>query len=224
MSCERHRRVLIDVALGAPTPPELASHLDRCPQCRAALEREQRLVGRIDAEVQASLQAQPSVMFLPRMRQRLVESPAAPRRWLMFWLVPAAMGLLLASRIVVRRPAPAPIPEHAAVTESPLPPPSRAIPAPAGPEAARPATIRAARARPAARTGPEVLVPPAEREALRLYMRDLHSRRADFASLRTVGLETNGLRSVEMTPIDLAPIRIALIGVQPLTMESPNEE
>lgn len=224
MSCERHRPVLMDVALGAPAPPELASHLARCPQCLAALEREQRLVGHIDAEVQASLQGQPSVTFVPRMRQRLVESPSAPRPRLMVWLVPAAMGLLFAFRIVVRTPDPAPLPEPAALTGSPLPLPSRAIPAPAGRTVAPSATMRVARARPGPRTGPEVLIPPTEREALRLYMRDLHSRRADFASLRTVGFETNGLRSVEMPPIDLAPIRIALIGVQPLTMESPNEE
>jgi len=224
MSCERHRPMLMDVALGAPAPAELASHLARCPQCRAALEREQRLVGRIDAEVQATMQDQPSVTFLPRMRERLAESPATPRRWLVFWLVPAAVGLLFASLIVDRRPDPAPIPEHAAATEPPLPSPSRAIPAPTGSVATRPATIRAARARPLPRTVPEVLVPPAEREALRLYMRDLHSRRGDLASLRTVGFETNGLRSVEMPPIDLAPIRIALIGVQPLTMESRNED
>jgi hypothetical protein len=224
MSCERHRPVLMDVALGAPTPPELALHLARCPQCLATLEREQRLVGRIDAEVQATLQDQPSVTFLPRTRQRLGESPSAPHRWRVIWLVPAAAGLLFASLIVDRRPDPAPIREHAAVTESPLPPPSRAIPAPPAPTAAPPATIRAAWARPLPRTVPEVLVPAAEREALRLYMRDLHSRRADFASLRTVGFETDGLTSVEMPPIDLAPIRIALIGVRPLTMESRNED
>jgi hypothetical protein len=68
---------------------------------------------------------------------------------------------------------------------------------------------------------PAVLIPAAEREALRRYVRGLQARRVDSTLLRMVGDEASGLRSIDMPPIDLAPIRIALIGVQPLTMDSP---
>ena len=94
---------------------------------------------------------------------------------------------------------------------STAPPFTRARPLPA---------VRIVRSERASAPGPEVLIPVAEREALRRYMHDL--RRVDSTLLRMVGDEPSGLKSIEMPPIDLAPIRIAIIGVQPLTMDSPN--
>jgi len=223
MSCERHRSVLIDVALGAPAPPALAVHLAECEACRAALDTEQQFVGRLDAEVEDSLHLQPSVSFLPRVRQRVTEPPPARRRWLVVWLVPATIGLLLVSRILIRKPAD-PTPAHAqgpAREPRHLPPP-RTVSAPLSPRAARPVAVRVARPEPVCAAMPAVLIPAAEREALRRYMRDLQARRVDSTLLRMVGVEPGGLRSIEMPPIDLAPIRIAIIGVQPLTMDSPN--
>jgi predicted anti-sigma-YlaC factor YlaD len=225
MSCDRHRPVLMDVALGAPAPSELAAHLARCGACRATLDQEQQLVGRMDAEVEAALHVQPGAAFLPHVRQRVAEAPPAARRWLLLWPVPAAIGLLLVSRILIREtvtPAPAPVP--AVATEMRRLPLPGLTPAPLSPRAARVAAVRAARDRRTAVAEPEVLIPPAEREALRRYIRDLHARRVDSMPLRMVGFEASGLRRIEMPLIDLAPIRIALIGVQPLTMESPNEE
>ena len=118
MSCERYRSALMDVALGAPAPPALAVHLAECEACRAALDAERQFVGRLDAEVEASLQLPPSVGFLPRVRQRLTE-PAAPR-WRLAWLVPAAIGLLLVSRVLIRQPA-------TPASASPRFPPSHAL-------------------------------------------------------------------------------------------------
>ena len=78
MSCEGHRSVLIDVALGAPAPPALAAHLAECEGCRAALDTEQQFVGRLDAEVEDSLHLQPSLGFLPRVRQSQLDAFLAP--------------------------------------------------------------------------------------------------------------------------------------------------
>jgi hypothetical protein len=222
MSCERHRSVLIDVALGAPAPPALASHLAECGACRTALDTEQQFVGRLDAEVEASLHIQPSVGFLPRVRQRATEPSPARRRWLVVWLVPATLGLLLVSRILIRKPTvAAPAHRQAAATEArPLPTPQR-VPEPASARARPRAPLRIVHAERVV-SGPEVIIPPAEREALRRYMRDLQARRIDSTLLRMVGVEPAGLRRIEMPPIDLSPIRIAIIGVQPLTMDSPN--
>jgi hypothetical protein len=223
MSCERHRPVLMDVALGTPAPPELAAHLAGCGGCRATLDQEQQLVGRMDAEVEAALHVQPGVAFLPQVRQRVAEAPPAARRWLLLWFVPAAIGLLLVSRMLIRKPAaPAPAPERAATELRPLPSP-RLVPAPSYPRATPSVAVRVARARRASPAETAVLIPAGEREALRRYMHDLRARRVDFTTLRMVGFEASGLKGIEMPPIDLVPIRIALIGVQPLTMEFPNQ-
>lgn len=224
MSCDRHRPVLMDVALGAPAPPELAAHLAVCAACRAALDRERQLVGRMNAEVEAALHVQPGAAFLPQVRQRVAEAPPAERRWLLLWFVPAAIGLLLVSRMLIRKPAaPAPAPERAATTElRPLPAP-RLVPAPSYPRATPSVAVRVARAQQASPAETAVLIPAGEREALRRYMHDLRARRVDFTPLRMVGFEASGLKGIEMPPIDLVPIRIALIGVQSLTMEFPNQ-
>jgi hypothetical protein len=223
MSCERHRSVLTDVALGAPAPPALASHLAECDACRTALDAEQEFMERLDAEVEDSLHLQPSVGLLPRVRQRVAEPRRARGRWLVAWLVPATLGLLLVSRILIRKPtgavAPAP-PQRAATEPRPLPP-AQSGPAPTSTRTRPLAAGRIARSERIA-SGSEVIIPAAEREALRRYMRDLQARRIDSVPLRMVGVEPSGLRRIEMPPIDLAPIRIAIIGVQPLTMDSPN--
>ena len=222
MSCERHRSVLIDVALGAPAPPALASHLAACDACRTALDREQQFVGRLDAEIEDSLHLQPSVGLLPRVRQRVREPRRARRRWLVAWLVPATIGLLLVSRILMRKPtAVAPAHPPMVATQPRLPPPHRVLTPPF--TRARPRTaVQFVSSERVSAPGPEVLIPVAEREALRRYMHDLQARRVDSTLLRMVGDEPSGLRSIEMPPIDLAPIRIAIIGVQRLTMDSPN--
>jgi hypothetical protein len=222
MSCERHRPALMDVALGAPAPPALAMHLAECPACRATLDKEQQLVRHLDAEVEASLHLQPSVDFLPRVRQRVIEPPPARRRWRMTWFVPAAIGLLLVSRILVPKPTnPAPARPQTAATEPRRFSPPHRVPAPSSPRSTPHAAMRMAHAERAAAPMPAVLIPAAEREALRRYVRGLQARRVDSTLLRMVGDEASGLRSIDMPPIDLAPIRIALIGVQPLTMDSP---
>jgi hypothetical protein len=225
MSCDRHRLVLTDVAVGAPAPPELAAHLAECGACRAALDREEQRVGRMDAEVEAALHVQPGAAFLPHVRQRVAEAPPAARPWLLLWFVPAAIGLLLVSRMLIRETAaPAPVLVPAVATEMRRLPLPRLTPVPSSPRTARFAAVRITRDQRTATVEPEVLIPAGEREALRRYMRDLHARRVDSLPLRMVGFEASGLRRIEMPLIDLAPIRIALIGVQPLTMESPNEE
>jgi hypothetical protein len=221
MSCEWHRTVLTDLALGAPAPPALASHLAECDACRTALDTERQFVEHLDAEVEDSLHLQPSVGLLPRVRQRVAEPRGARRQWLVVWLVPATLGLLLVSRILIRKPTGTPMPPQTAATEPRPLPPAQSLPARASP---RPRSLAAGRILRSERiaSGPEVIIPAAEREALRRYMRDLQARRIDSVPLRMVGVEPSGLRRIEMPPIDLAPIRIAIIGVQPLTMDSPN--
>jgi hypothetical protein len=224
VSCEVYRPGLTDVALGLAAPPALEAHLRACASCRALLDEDRRLLGRIDGEVEAALQVAPSAGFLPRVRQRVEEVPAVRGRW-RWWVVPA-MAAAGAAWLLLRRPPPVPVVAPPAPVVAEVTPPPVSLPIP-------PAPVRhAARAPRVAE--PEVLVPLAEREAFARYVADLERHQRALAGPPTLGTPADSA-SAEMPPNTLAPlpappeiamgpIQIALIGVQPLTMDSPNEE
>jgi hypothetical protein len=223
VSCEEYRSALTDVALGTPAPPALDSHLAVCLRCRAALEEARRLLGRIDGEVEATLQVAPSAGFLARVRQR-TEEPRAFRGW---WLIPAAVAAAVAL-IALLRPSPAPLAKPPAQATVEVTPPT------ASPLAVTPAHTRRVRRPPAE---PAVLVPLADRQALARYLDDLHRQRTIMWAARVVEIPATSLaplptqtavatiEAATASPaIEIRPIQIAPIGVQPLTMESWNEE
>ncbi len=118
---------LSDRALGGvdrPSEGELRAHLEACPDCRATLERERRLVGAIDRGVRAHLAAEPSRNLAARVRMRLAEERAGsvaglpsawrfvPRWWPEWGLRPwipvtaaALIGLTAALVWLAHRPA-----------------------------------------------------------------------------------------------------------------------
>jgi len=128
----RYKTWLSDAAAGAldaAREAELRAHVERCSDCRAALERERTLFEAIDGGIRAHLAAAPSPEFAARLRMRLAEEAARPSRygldassrlgtWLAprFWprfalatSVPAAAAALLAFAVLTvwlaRRPA-----------------------------------------------------------------------------------------------------------------------
>ena len=227
MSCEVYRPALTDVALGLAVPPALEAHLRACAPCRALLDEDRRLLGRIEGELESALQVVPSPGFLPRVRQRVQEPPVVPGRW-RFWLVPA-MAAAGAAWLFLRQPAPVPVVAPPAPVAGEIAPPT---PLPIPPAPALVPERRAARAPRAAE--PEVLVPLAEQQAFARYVADLERHRRVLAGPPTLGTAADGV-SAEMPPNTLAPlpapqeiamrpIQIALIGVQPLTMDSANQE
>ena len=119
----RYKTWLSDAAAGAldaAREAELRAHVERCSDCRAALERERTLFEAIDGGIRAHLAAAPSPEFAARLRMRLAEEAArpskygldassrlgtwlAPRFWPRFALatsVPAAAAALLAFAVL----------------------------------------------------------------------------------------------------------------------------
>ena len=81
MDCKHVTNRLSDLALGGldgPRRAEVEAHVEQCPSCRAALERERRLAAAIDREVAAHLATEPSSDFAARVRLRLAQEAVAP--------------------------------------------------------------------------------------------------------------------------------------------------
>jgi len=194
MSCERSGQTLDDAVFGERSA-ELEEHLSRCGSCRTALARERALLDRIDAELQDSLEAQPSPAFLPAVRRRVADLRARREAAHRGWLVPTVAllaGVLVAGHLVLDRRGPV-----TAVAPPVRPAEPRAMPAaePIEPMPARApgATVPTARPAPAppktwpktvvAPSPPRVVVPAEDAEAVRRLARRLRGRAASAAVL-----------------------------------------
>lgn len=218
--CERSKTVLMEVALGGAAPPAVDAHLEGCAPCRAWLADRRQLIGRIDAELRASLQVEPSPAFLARVRQRVGAGSATARWWRMGRLVSAAIAVAVVTAVFVRLAGrAAELPATPSWTRSEA---ARAVaPAPRSPSPERPVAVAAARAAVrvertlAAPREPEVLVPPGQEALLRRFIEPIRRGRVDAASL----LSAETAEPVELKTTDIEPIEI-----KPLAIEPTNEE
>jgi len=214
MGCDVHADAILEHALGEPASAELQAHLRECDPCRAALEREQRLVGRIDGELRQAVAVVPSVEFLPRVRQRAAsrtETQFAP--W-MRWLVPVAATLALVTWL--RQPTAIPAAQPVA-TSSVVPRPEIPVPVPTAPAKPAPPRMAAVRTPAPRRPQPEVLVPPGEEALLRRFVATLRSGRFDGSAL---------VQPDAAPPPDLGIVPLAempSLDLKPLTAESNTE-
>jgi hypothetical protein len=179
MGCNVHADAILEHALGEPASAELQAHLRECDPCRAALEREQQLVGRIDGELSEALAVTPSPALLPRVRQA-VRTPTAQSAWSWPRLLPIAAGLAAVATLLVLRGRPEAVPSEQpatpaiAVARPPDPPsPSLAVPTPVPGRVVRPATVRQKPLQ------PEVLVPPGEAELVARYAAAVRAQRIE---------------------------------------------
>lgn len=79
MTCECQRKNLIEVAAAGTEPgAELRDHLQACPSCQDAFNRERSLFASIDSCLQTSANAEIPSSFLPRVRA-LASKHAPPR-------------------------------------------------------------------------------------------------------------------------------------------------
>ncbi len=103
MACQRYKESVVEAALGAILPrqqAELDAHLTGCSDCRAALERQRRLLTAIDAGLAAQFAGEPSPEFAARVRQR-VDQEQAPANALQGWIAVAAGALALLALVAV---------------------------------------------------------------------------------------------------------------------------
>jgi hypothetical protein len=225
--CDRSRTALMDVALGGEPASDLQAHLAGCASCRRWLADHGRLIGRIDGELQASLEVMPSPEFLPRLRQRL-ESPAdAPQWWRMDRLVSAAIvvALLAAGFLrLSREPVPPSAPSRAEAGGAPSPPSTSREPTTASPRSHRTNAVHP-RSPSMAHLDPEVLVPPGQEALLRRVIEPIRSGRLDLASFPEAS-EASVPEEIAPVVVERSEVRelgIEPIEIKPLTM-APNEE
>jgi len=199
MSCEGFRKMLGDAALGEGSP-ELEFHLSGCEACRAALAEERALLDRIDAELQDSLETEPSLAFLPAVRRRVDALRAQGQSARHWWLMPALatlVGLLVGGHFVREAahgptaavppavgPAAPTAPQEPAVAGSEAPVIASAEQAEPSPGRALTTSVPATRPEPAvAPSQPRVFVPPEDEQAVRRLVRRLRGRAARTSAL-----------------------------------------
>ncbi len=233
MGCERYKESVVEAALGAIPPrqrAELDAHLTGCSDCRAALERQRRLLTAIDAGLAAQFAGEPSPEFAVRVRQR-VEQEQAPGNALQGWIAVAAGALAVLVLVAVwfGRPSPTKVPksglargiqvapsqgQHASVAlTAPTPeqsaPSGRQVPT----HSAAGRGLRLTGPLAASSAVPEVLVPAGQQEAvLRLYA-VLQSGRVDAALLLA-----------PHAPLKTAELNIPLLELDELRWESKLDE
>lgn len=233
MNCERFRRFLTDLVLDESASPEMEFHLSDCAPCRAALDDQRRLMGRIDEEIAESLGVTPSSEFLPKARLRIASQCAPARSAFRGWLVPptaVAVGAILVGLCLWWR-IPAGPPTHPIAVMAPsapsitrFQPSAPLVPAPRAVGATR--VKRASHGTPPAE--PEVLVPPGEEEAVRCLAEGLRHEGVDPATFLTARFVVVGpeearvnapLETVRQFPSDLRGTRLWPEEARPMNLE-----
>ena len=96
MSCHEYEDALLLAAAGNGEPDgKLARHLECCSTCRTTLRSESDLFSRIDRTLRAQINQDPRPGFLPQLRLKLSNEPAAPGSNRVWNVAGAALALLL---------------------------------------------------------------------------------------------------------------------------------
>jgi len=134
MTCNRHKKSLADIALGAPMTARLEAHLRECSECRDFLARERAAAKADEASLSALLRVDAPPGLAERISQRLAAGRLVDRRerawhprllsrpvWCaaaltLILLLPAAIGIHWHS---CSRPAPTALATPAAIRSAP---------------------------------------------------------------------------------------------------------
>jgi len=204
------------VAAYAPALPGFEDHLAECESCRAAFANERLLVDRIEAELRAAVDVEPSPEFMPRARRRAAEKAIERRPRRLQWLVPVVAGTavlaigILAGRREPAAPSEPPPRARQTAANTPSPPvPLEEPPSPAPAPKAPRTPLPAAKARPARPVEPEVLLAPGEGQAFLKFARNIQAQRVDGQSLLAVRLDPEDLnKDIEVPAVEIKPVVI----------------
>jgi hypothetical protein len=220
--CEDFRSGLIDTVAADSIPSnELRSHLDACASCRTTFAEEKQLFAAIDTGLRASANAEIPPSFLPRVRARIEDAPAAERGWTPFLIFAAASATIALTLFIASRPRRATANNE---VSQQLSAPSRETPeTPVRREATGKPSIVASdgsqhnlqrristQGRSGDSTRLEVLVPPDEREAFARFIDSQQVR--DVVAIALVMPAS----SKKDEPMSVEPLEIAELEVKPL--------
>jgi hypothetical protein len=223
MSCERHKKALIDAALSNDLLPlDLRAHLDSCGTCRAALDEGRRLLAAIDSGLRAAANAPVPPSLLPAVHLRLAQEDATSAKCppSSSWMYLAAAAALILALIPLLRPRRAnetgaqsstQVAEQSTERASvaiPQPQPSSALEHPVNRRFYPQSRLILARA--AQSPQPEVLVPPEERVALARYIASASQRKSWVTVARIPPAEP------ATQPLTIEPLNIAALNEQSL--------
>jgi hypothetical protein len=80
MPCEHYQTALTEAAATGVLPPEVRGHLANCADCHAAFTAEQNLFASIDMGIHAAANAELPPAFLSRLQARLAQAHLAQKR------------------------------------------------------------------------------------------------------------------------------------------------
>ena len=96
MKCEAYLEALFEEASGGKSESRLATHLEKCTQCRAKLQHEEALFAAIDQALHTKVNEMPGEGFVAAVKVRIRDdSPSKSRRTPVLMLAGAACALVL---------------------------------------------------------------------------------------------------------------------------------
>jgi hypothetical protein len=225
MLCEHNQQTLIEAAAaGDPLPLDVRSHVDACPACHAALEREQLLFASIDNEIRKSANAEVPQSLIPTLRVRLGQEPslrsapgvaatwgyAAAAAVLLLALVPFGLRQFRAPKPVYERTAQPAVPKSDLTSRQDFVPTSPAISARSQVHKKNAPPVRSVHESesPIGLGKPEVLVPPNQELLLARYADALRKRSLILdasAESKTVPLGSP-IELIEVAELEVSPL------------------
>lgn len=216
MKCDKYRDALLDAATG-DMKGRIRAHVEECSECRAALREEQSLFVAIDRTLRARMAELPREGFLADVRARTSQEPEPRSLMTPMWILATAsvMVAMLAMVAPWTRLRHEPVAVSGAIVST-----THALPEA---KVAEPKTIDIPYERgqhgkhrivgPTAARGPEVLVPPDEREALAKFV--MHLRQRDEVAVAFASPAPNETSE----PAEIQPLEIARLQLKPLVWE-----
>lgn len=245
MACTEYQENLIEAALDpqsdAAHQTEFVRHVERCPACRAELERQRALYSQIEDGVEALVNVAVPASIAARVRQEISARPSRAFAWANWgWLTAAAVAAAaLCVALLYRAPFtpqtpravqtvnhPAPLVPPAPVTQGTQSLVKSASPAPSVRPAHAPsvASVRAPALEPplteaAVNTsiGPphvQVIVPAGQREAVLRLASALQTGNVDVASILARPPQSLQPAELQIAPLEIKPLVVPVAGAE----------